>query len=161
MPPDAQPEEHAPRKLRVETLSGLVFGTLGTTTPPLETYLGAEIMRDDPPRDARSRSRLLGGYSQMLPSNWKLYMENVKDTYHASLLHMFFTTFRLNRLSQKGGLVVSETAATTSATRCRPTSPARNTSRRAALGAGRLFAGGARASASRSTSSVTASACRS
>jgi phenylpropionate dioxygenase-like ring-hydroxylating dioxygenase large terminal subunit len=34
-------------------------------------------------------------------------MENVKDSYHASLLHMFFTTFRLNRLSQKGGLLVS------------------------------------------------------
>ena len=31
-------------------------------------------------------------------------MENVKDTYHASLLHTFFTTFRLNRLSQKGGV---------------------------------------------------------
>ena len=45
----------------------------------------------------------------MLPSNWKLYMENVKDSYHASLLHTFFTTFRLNRLSQKGGLVISET----------------------------------------------------
>jgi phenylpropionate dioxygenase-like ring-hydroxylating dioxygenase large terminal subunit len=52
--------------------------------------------------------KLLGGYSQIIPSNWKLYMENTKDSYHASLLHMFFTTFRLNRLSQKGGLVVSE-----------------------------------------------------
>jgi len=51
---------------------------------------------------------VLGGYSQIIPSNWKLYIENVKDSYHASLLHMFFTTFRLNRLSQKGGLVVSE-----------------------------------------------------
>ena len=56
----------------------------------------------------RAPVKLLGSYSQILPSNWKLYMENVKDTYHASLLHMFFTTFRLNRLSQKGGLVVSE-----------------------------------------------------
>jgi anthranilate 1,2-dioxygenase large subunit/terephthalate 1,2-dioxygenase oxygenase component alpha subunit len=36
-------------------------------------------------------------------------MENVKDSYHAILLHTFFTTFRLNRLTQKGGLVVSET----------------------------------------------------
>jgi anthranilate 1,2-dioxygenase large subunit/terephthalate 1,2-dioxygenase oxygenase component alpha subunit len=53
-------------------------------------------------------AKLLGSYSQILPSNWKLYMENTKDSYHASLLHMFFTTFRLNRLSQKGGLVVSE-----------------------------------------------------
>jgi anthranilate 1,2-dioxygenase large subunit/terephthalate 1,2-dioxygenase oxygenase component alpha subunit len=50
--------------------------------------------------------RLLGGYSQMLPSNWKLYLDNVKDTYHASLLHSFFATFRLNRLSQQGGVIV-------------------------------------------------------
>ena len=57
----------------------------------------------------------------MLPSNWKLYMENVKDSYHASLLHTFFTTFQMNRLSQKGALVISASAATTtSATRSPP-----------------------------------------
>src|SRR5260370_8182454 len=56
----------------------------------------------------RAPARFIGGYSQIIPSNWKLYIENVKDSYHASLLHMFFTTFRLNRLSQKGGLVVSD-----------------------------------------------------
>ena len=50
--------------------------------------------------------RLLGGYSQVLPSNWKLYFENTKDSYHASLLHLFFSTFRLNRLEQKGGVMV-------------------------------------------------------
>jgi anthranilate 1,2-dioxygenase large subunit/terephthalate 1,2-dioxygenase oxygenase component alpha subunit len=55
----------------------------------------------------RGPVKVLGGYSQIIPSNWKLYMENVKDSYHASLLHTFFTTFRLNRLSQQGGLVVS------------------------------------------------------
>jgi anthranilate 1,2-dioxygenase large subunit/terephthalate 1,2-dioxygenase oxygenase component alpha subunit len=38
-------------------------------------------------------------------------MENVKDPYHASLLHTFFTTFKLNRLSQPGGIIVSETGA--------------------------------------------------
>src|SRR2546430_10408093 len=56
----------------------------------------------------RAPVSVLGGYSQTLPSNWKLYMENVKDSYHASLLHTFFTTFRLNRLSQQGGIVVSD-----------------------------------------------------
>ena len=35
-------------------------------------------------------------------------MENVRDTYHASLLHVFFTTFRLTRLSFGGGVMVSE-----------------------------------------------------
>ena len=107
MSPDSHPEEHAPRQLRVEIFAGLVFGTLGKNVPPLETYLGANITPNIR-RVMRKPLKLLGGYSQILPSNWKLYMENTKDSYHASLLHMFFTTFRLNRLSQKGGLVVSE-----------------------------------------------------
>ena len=38
-------------------------------------------------------------------------MDNVKDTYHASLLHLFFTRFRINRLTQKGGVFVSKDGA--------------------------------------------------
>jgi len=48
----------------------------------------------------------LGRFTQVLPNNWKLYVENVKDSYHASILHLFFTTFQLNRLSQKGAIIV-------------------------------------------------------
>jgi phenylpropionate dioxygenase-like ring-hydroxylating dioxygenase large terminal subunit len=103
MPKDATPEAHGPRKLRVETLAGLVFGTLSPETPPLAEYLGAEIL-GRVRRVMRAPVKLLGGYSQMLPNNWKLYMENVKDSYHASLLHAFFTTFRLHRLSQQAGM---------------------------------------------------------
>src|SRR5437764_3421683 len=106
MPPEARPETHGPRKLKLATLAGLIFGTLAADAPPLEDYLGAEIVGRIR-RVMRAPVKVLGGYSQTLPSNWKLYMENVKDTYHASLLHTFFTTFRLNRLSQKGGIVVS------------------------------------------------------
>ncbi len=107
MPNDCQPEEHAPRQLRVETFAGLVFGTLGTQTPPLQEYLGPDHVAYIA-RVMRAPARLLGSYSQIIPSNWKIYVDNNKDSYHASLLHMFFTTFRLNRLSQKGGLIVSE-----------------------------------------------------
>jgi phenylpropionate dioxygenase-like ring-hydroxylating dioxygenase large terminal subunit len=107
MPAECRPETQGPRKLRVESLAGLVFGTLSPETPPLEQYLGADIVPRIR-RVMRAPIRLLGGYSQKLPNNWKLYMENVKDTYHASLLHTFFTTFRLNRLSQKGGVVISQ-----------------------------------------------------
>ena len=107
MPPDAKPDAHPPRKLRVATLAGLVFGTMSDATPPLEQYMGPEIVRRIR-RVMRAPAKLLGGYSQLLPNNWKLYMENVKDSYHASLLHTFFTTFQMNRLSQKGGLIVSE-----------------------------------------------------
>jgi anthranilate 1,2-dioxygenase large subunit/terephthalate 1,2-dioxygenase oxygenase component alpha subunit len=50
---------------------------------------------------------VLGRFVQALPNNWKLYFENVKDTYHASLLHAFFGTFRITRLTQGGGVLVS------------------------------------------------------
>jgi phenylpropionate dioxygenase-like ring-hydroxylating dioxygenase large terminal subunit len=110
MPAECRPETQGPRKLRVESLAGLVFGTLSPETPPLEQYLGPEIVPRIR-RVMRAPIRLLGDYSQKLPNNWKLYMENVKDTYHASLLHTFFTTFRLNRLSQKGGVVISQDGA--------------------------------------------------
>ena len=107
MPAQCRPEAHGPRKLRLQVLCGLVFGTLSAQAPSLERYLGPHILARIQ-RVMRAPVKLLGSYSQMLPSNWKLYMENVKDSYHASLLHTFFTTFRLNRLSQKGAIIVSE-----------------------------------------------------
>jgi phenylpropionate dioxygenase-like ring-hydroxylating dioxygenase large terminal subunit len=110
MPADAQPESQAPKKLRVATLNGLVFGTLSGRVVDLETYIGPQIL----PRLKRvlvKPLKVLGSYTQVLPNNWKLYMDNVKDTYHASLLHVFFTRFRINRLTQKGGVFVSENGA--------------------------------------------------
>jgi phenylpropionate dioxygenase-like ring-hydroxylating dioxygenase large terminal subunit len=98
--------EHGPRKLRTAVFCGLVFATLSPDTPPLEQYLGAEVTA----RVARVLRRpieVLGRFTQALPNNWKLYVENVKDTYHASLLHAFFGTFRITRLTQGGGVMVS------------------------------------------------------
>ncbi|MDB5835555.1 MAG: ring hydroxylating alpha subunit family protein [Caballeronia sp.] len=98
--------DHGLRKLRVATLHGLVFGSFSDDVPPLDEYLGDEIVE----RIARVLENrtpvVLGRFTQMLPNNWKLYFENVKDSYHASILHLFFTTFQLNRLSQRGGIIV-------------------------------------------------------
>ncbi len=105
MAPDARPESQAPRQLKVENFHGLLFGTLDADTAPVAEYLGAAVA-EKVRRVMKGPVKVLGGYSQMLPNNWKLYMENVKDTYHASLLHLFFTTFRINRLSQRGGVIV-------------------------------------------------------
>jgi phenylpropionate dioxygenase-like ring-hydroxylating dioxygenase large terminal subunit len=107
LPEDCHPETQSPRKLRVETLAGLVFGTLSDAAPALATYLGPEIIKRIR-RVMRAPVRVLGSYSQIVPSNWKLYLENVKDTYHASLLHTFFTTFRLARMTQTGGVIINE-----------------------------------------------------
>jgi phenylpropionate dioxygenase-like ring-hydroxylating dioxygenase large terminal subunit len=105
MPADAKPESHAPRRLRVANYHGLVFATCSEATPPIEAYLGEDVAAKVR-RVMKEPVKVLGGYSQMLPNNWKLYMDNVKDSYHASLLHLFFTKFRLNRLEMKGGLIV-------------------------------------------------------
>jgi phenylpropionate dioxygenase-like ring-hydroxylating dioxygenase large terminal subunit len=100
-------EEHGPRKLRIGTFCGLVFGSFSEDVPAIEDYLGPEICQRIE-RVLHKPVEVIGRFTQALPNNWKLYVENVKDSYHASLLHLFFTTFELNRLSQKGGLIVDE-----------------------------------------------------
>jgi anthranilate 1,2-dioxygenase large subunit/terephthalate 1,2-dioxygenase oxygenase component alpha subunit len=98
--------DHGPRKLRIATFAGLVFGSLSDDVPPIEEYLGEEIAGKIR-RVLHKSVVVMGRFTQTLPNNWKLYFENVKDSYHASLLHTFFTTFRINRLSQRGGLTIS------------------------------------------------------
>ena len=100
-------DAHGPRQLRLTTLCGLIFGTFSDQTPDIETYLGPEVL----PRLQRviggRELEILGRFTEVLPNNWKMYAENVRDSYHASLLHLFFATFRINRLSQGGGIVIS------------------------------------------------------
>jgi len=100
-------EDHGPRKLRIATFSGLVFASFDEDVPSIEEYLGDEIAQRIE-RVMHKPVQVIGRFTQALPNNWKLYVENVKDSYHASLLHLFFTTFELNRLSQKGGVIVDE-----------------------------------------------------
>ena len=108
MPASFCKEDHNPRKLRVSVFCGLVFGSFSDDVDPIEEYLGEEICSSIE-RVLGRPVEVIGRFTQVLPNNWKLYYENVKDSYHASLLHLFFTTFRLNRLSQRGGVIVSET----------------------------------------------------
>jgi len=106
MPPEFRKEEHRLLRLRTAELGGLVFGTFSDATPDLETYLGADVTRGLL-RVMNRTPRLLGRSTQVMPNNWKLYFENVKDTYHASILHLFLTTFRINRLSMPGGIYIN------------------------------------------------------
>tara|TARA_R110001606_G_scaffold96467_2_gene213673 strand:- start:1 stop:1260 length:1260 start_codon:yes stop_codon:yes gene_type:complete len=107
MPEEFRKEDHNLRTLRVTEFAGLVFGSFVKDTPNIEEYLGDEIASRI--RRVLNRPvRILGHSTQVLKNNWKLYMENAKDSYHASILHTFFTTFELNRLNQKGGIIVDE-----------------------------------------------------
>jgi anthranilate 1,2-dioxygenase large subunit len=106
MAPSFCMEQHNPRKLRLAEAFGIIFGSFSNDVPPLEEHLGDEIHSRIGRVMGGRTPVVLGRYTQALPNNWKLYMENVKDSYHASILHLFFTTFELNRLSQTGGIIV-------------------------------------------------------
>jgi anthranilate 1,2-dioxygenase large subunit len=97
MPADFKPQEHNLHKLRVDSYRGLLFATFREETPPLPDYLGSE-MRPWIDRIFDKPVVYLGCTRQYSKSNWKLYFENVKDPYHASLLHLFHTTFNIFRV---------------------------------------------------------------
>ncbi len=106
MPDTFKTEDHGLEPLRIAIYNGLIFGTFSSETPDIETYLGPEA-RQFIDRVFNRPIKILGQYSQGLRNNWKLMMENTRDTYHAGILHLFFNTFGLNRLSMEGGIVMS------------------------------------------------------
>src|SRR3954451_15315394 len=107
MPESFRLEDHGLKKLRTDQFAGLVFGTLSAEAPPFSEYIG-NLIGSRIGRVMRGKPKILGTTSQILHNNWKLYIENVKDTYHASLLHTFFTTFRITRLLSSGGVAIAE-----------------------------------------------------
>jgi anthranilate 1,2-dioxygenase large subunit len=108
MAPEFRKEEHHLQRLRVEQLCGLVFGTFSDTVADLQSYFGPVVVSGVRRVLDGRPVHIIGRSTQVLPNNWKLYFENVKDTYHASILHSFLTTFHINRLSMPGGINISE-----------------------------------------------------
>jgi anthranilate 1,2-dioxygenase large subunit len=94
---------HALNPLRVGTVNGAVFGTLADDAEPLEDYLGAPVI-EQLQRLFDRPVKVLGYNRQRIRGNWKLYAENTRDNYHASLLHEFLVTFGLDRSTQVGGV---------------------------------------------------------
>ena len=104
MPADFNPVDHGLQQLRVESYRGLIFTTFSDRAPSLHDYLG-RAMRAGIDRIFHKPVVYLGCTRQYSKSNWKLYIENVKDPYHASLLHPFFSTFNLLRATTRAELV--------------------------------------------------------
>lgn len=100
MPSDFDPGEHGLRKLKVARRHGVVFASFANDAEPLEEYLGEAILKlFDRVFDGRELA-ILGYSRQLIPANWKLMFENIKDPYHATLLHVFLVTFGLFRADQ-------------------------------------------------------------
>jgi len=105
MADDFSLEAHSLTPVRVTCYRGLVFGSLSVAGPDLETYLGPEMLPWID-RIFHKPVEYLGCTRQYAKSNWKLYYENVKDPYHASLLHLFHTTFNIYRSNMQGRTIV-------------------------------------------------------
>ena len=111
MPAEFKLHEHGLEKLSVTERNGVVFASFAADMPPLDEYLGSAIVPwFDRVFDGRELT-LLGYMRQEIPSNWKLMFENIKDPYHASLLHVFLVSFGLFRADNKSEVVIDETGA--------------------------------------------------
>jgi apoptosis-inducing factor 3 len=95
MPSDFKSADHGPRRLKVTTHRGVVFASYAEEIEDLADYFGPEILKEFEATFDGRKLKLLGHYRHSLPGNWKLYHENLRDPYHATLLHTFLVTFGL------------------------------------------------------------------
>ena len=109
MPADFRTEDHGLQRLATTHRNGVVFASFGAPNESLETYLGDRMLGYfDRVFDGRDLV-VLGYMRQRIPSNWKLMFENIKDPYHASLLHVFLVTFGLFRMDQQSAVEMDDT----------------------------------------------------
>lgn len=101
MPDDFDLAAHGINRLRCETLNGVVFASFDPEIAPLADYLGPAMVKYFTRVFDGRELRLLGQTRQMIDCNWKLQMENLKDPYHAGLLHLFLVSFGLFRVDMK------------------------------------------------------------
>ena len=109
MPKDFKLEDNGLLKLRVASRGGVVFASFDPDVAPLEEYLSPDIVTDfDATFDGRELE-ILGYWRNRQRGNWKLYHENLKDPYHATLLHTYLVTFGLMVAGQKSAMVADPT----------------------------------------------------
>lgn len=101
MPKDFNPKQWGIKKLRSVNRGGSIWATFSDTAPSFEEYCGAEVLAEIDHMLPGKKLKLLGYSRQLIPSNWKMYLENLKDPYHATLLHSFYITFGLWRADSK------------------------------------------------------------
>lgn len=108
---DFDPAQHGLKRLKTETVNGAVFATFDHGAKPFAEFLGPEMMRYLTRVFNGKKLRVVGYQRQRLKGNWKLYMENIKDPYHATLLHVFLISFGIYRIDQIGTTTQDEATA--------------------------------------------------
>jgi salicylate 5-hydroxylase large subunit len=109
MPTDFDLSEHGLNGLAVTERNGLVFASFDRNVPPFDTFLGVEMLAYFTRVFDGRELRVLGYQRQRIPANWKLIVENIKDPYHASLLHVFLVSLGLFRADQPSQVLMDDT----------------------------------------------------
>lgn len=87
-PEDFKKEDYGMPKLRFEIMTGAIFVSFSPDTPNLDEYFGDEAYVDQIKKSLwQGKLKLLGTQKMVFGCNWKLYMENMYDGYHALTLH--------------------------------------------------------------------------
>ena len=109
MPEDFKRSDNALPRLKITVRQGVIFANFSDEVEDFASYLGTTNLKYfDRVFDGREL-KVLGYSRQLIPGNWKLMFENIKDPYHASLLHVFLVTFGLFRADQKSRVAMDET----------------------------------------------------
>lgn len=104
MPKDFDNSKWGLRQLKVTNRGGSIWASFDHDVPSFEDTCGPEVLSyvDRMFPGTKGKGLTLLGYSrQIIECNWKMYFENLKDPYHATLLHAFFITFGLWRADSK------------------------------------------------------------
>ena len=108
MPPDFDSKSISLRKLKVEVVNGVVWASFCDDMPSFREHVGERFWKHYTRVYDGRKLEVLGYNRQRIPGNWKLMLENIKDPYHASLLHVFFVTFGLFRADQKSAVDIDD-----------------------------------------------------
>ena len=105
MPADFDVADHGLRKLNVTQRGGVIFASYADNMESFEDYMGEDMLTDYDAVFSGRKLKLFGHYRHTIMGNWKLYPENLKDPYHATLLHTFLVTFGLLVAGNKSAMI--------------------------------------------------------
>ncbi|OLF15479.1 hypothetical protein BU204_21360 [Actinophytocola xanthii] len=109
MPEDFKLSDHNLTTYRTTERNGVIFASAAENPPTFEESFGPDMLHYfDRVFDGREL-RVIGYQRHRIPANWKLVFENIKDPYHASLLHVFLVSLGLFRADQPSRVVMDAT----------------------------------------------------
>lgn len=108
MPNDFDMTKHNLQRLKVATRHGVIFASFDHSMPSFEEYLGPKMTGWFDRVFSGRPLKVLGYERQRIRCNWKLVFENIKDPYHASLLHVFLVSFSLFRADNPSKVQMDE-----------------------------------------------------